>query len=336
MMLLCELSQRFHDALRNLVDPAGLEFLLDSRQGRIIGNRFHPVLNPPGAIFQQRDHFVAGQMTLLGPNGLLLRKILEEVVDFHREKIGPGNQRHQQILDVVSDLSHQLVHFHASVHPFNRRGHDQIDLPWLKWLGDEVHGALFHGFHSQSDRAVGGHHDHGEIRPALSYAFECLDAIELRHRHIEKGEVKGMGLYRGECRLSVIGCYNVMPEPSKSFGETEHDVRIVVCYQNPNAHGSPPSELIDRPLASKNSQEMCLSRRAASRWFIGAFLRRREGKLNPIGWNRINSDTAGLNPYLSGYVRDSGRVRSSSSNYRRRARPPVPADPSRSSTRREP
>ena len=159
-----------------------------------------------------------------------VRKRLDDGVNpaFFGVEIG---ERPELLLLEVLGLPRQADLFSSTV------DHD-AQLIRLKWLGDEVVGAAFHGFDGGLDRGVARDDDDQDARVQLSDELQHLHSVLPRHLEVQQHQVRPEGLDHSLGRIPAGGLEHAEADPLQDALGPVPDVPLVVGNQDAQVSGS--------------------------------------------------------------------------------------------------
>ena len=124
--------------------------------------------------------------------------------------------------------------------PLQRFADHEVEILVVERLRDEVGGAFLHRLDRPLDGAMGGHHDHGQLRQILVHPLEDLDSIELRQLDIEEHQA-GRGLLEGiQSSLAVTDRHDFVPHRLEPVAQDGGNIGIVFHHQDQGFHRAGP------------------------------------------------------------------------------------------------
>ena len=131
--------------------------------------------------------------------------------------------------------------------PLQRFADHEVEIFVVERFRDEIGGAFLHRLDRPLDGAIGGHHDHGQLRQILVHPPEDLHPVAFRQLDVEEHQA-WHGVLKGiQSSLSVTDRHDVVPHRLQSVAQHGGDVGVVFHDQDqrPHRHNTLPPRPID-------------------------------------------------------------------------------------------
>ena len=124
--------------------------------------------------------------------------------------------------------------------PLQRPLHHELEFVRIERLGQVVEGPELHGAHRGIDLGESGDHDDVEVRVRLLHPLQHFQAVHLGHHDVEDHDVIMTFVEFPQGLQPVLDGIHLIIAFAQNAKATPDDDLLVVNYQYPGAHASPP------------------------------------------------------------------------------------------------